>query len=184
MDECAEEIVQIIFDKAIEEKKFCAIYSDICSDQVHYDLQTNQNKSEFRSALLKRCQHVFEDEETKDEALTRLATDIKAAKEAGERAKADEMSERMLRLRQRVFGNIRFIGELYKRGLIVRSIVNYCFTHLLARNKNHIQKQEQAKAGTAKPASKSKIDEGGGRGVRAPARQRGLPAAGGHNHAA
>jgi hypothetical protein len=99
--------------------------------------------------VLRKCQEVFDDRQTNDEVLTQLAKDIKAAKVAGDAKLVGDLEEKMLKLRKRIFGNIKFIGHLYKRGVIVLSIVTYCFIRLITRNQKLIANDasEQKKVG-------------------------------------
>lgn len=99
------------------------------------ELKKDPTKSQFRSVVLKMCQDVFDDKETNDDVVTQLAKDIKEAKKAGDSKLVADLEEKMLKLRKRIFGNIKFIGHLYKRGVIVLSIVIYCFVRLMTRNK-------------------------------------------------
>ncbi|GMT20484.1 hypothetical protein PFISCL1PPCAC_11781, partial [Pristionchus fissidentatus] len=52
-----EEVVAIIFEKAIAEPMYCPLYASLCSAQVHDELDSNV--SQFRSMLLQRAQQDF-----------------------------------------------------------------------------------------------------------------------------
>ena len=56
-----------------------------------------------------------------------LSVDERATKEA-------EIEEKLTKLKKRKLGNIRFVGELYKQGLISTKIMHKCIHHLIADN--------------------------------------------------
>jgi translation initiation factor 4G len=49
-------------------------------------------------------------------------------------AKETDMDEFVLKLKLRKLGNIRFVGELYKQGLITTKIMHKCIQHLMAEH--------------------------------------------------
>ncbi|KHN78813.1 Eukaryotic translation initiation factor 4 gamma 3, partial [Toxocara canis] len=132
------EVIDIIFDKAVEEPKFCPLYSDLCKKQVVEESQES-GKSEFRSGILTRCQQTFEtkrqDEINKKRAEAEAEPDEKKQKEL-----KLEVMEMEAKERRRMFGNIGFIGQLFRHELIVPRILNWCIIHLL---KNHSEAQAQ-----------------------------------------
>ncbi|MCP9262289.1 hypothetical protein DINM_005569 [Dirofilaria immitis] len=119
------EVINIIFDKAVEEPNFCALYSDLCKMQVVKESKESKDKSKFRSALLTRCQNTFEE---------KRMSDINNKKTEMEKETDIELMEMEARERRRMLGNIGFIGQLFRHELIVPRILNWCIVHLL---KNH-----------------------------------------------
>nr|ACX37244.1 eIF4G [Ascaris suum] len=132
------EVISIIFDKAVEEPKFCPLYSDLCKKQVVEESQES-GKSEFRSGILTRCQQTFEtkrqEEINKKRAEAEAETDERRQKEL-----KLEVMEMEAKERRRMFGNIGFIGQLFRHELIVPRILNWCIIHLL---KNHSEAELQ-----------------------------------------
>uniref|UniRef100_A0A0R3S0Q5 MIF4G domain-containing protein n=1 Tax=Elaeophora elaphi TaxID=1147741 RepID=A0A0R3S0Q5_9BILA len=127
------EVINIIFDKAVEEPNFCALYSDLCKMQVVKESKESKDKSKFRSALLTRCQNTFEEKRMSE--INNKKTEME--KETDERKKRElkiELLEMEARERRRMLGNIGFIGQLFRHELIVPRILNWCIVHLL---KNH-----------------------------------------------
>ncbi|CAG9532137.1 unnamed protein product [Cercopithifilaria johnstoni] len=127
------EVINIIFDKAVEEPNFCALYSDLCKMQVVKESKESKDKSKFRSALLTRCQNTFEEKRMSE--INNKKTEME--KETDERKKRElkiELMEMEARERRRMLGNIGFIGQLFRHELIVPRILNWCIVHLL---KNH-----------------------------------------------
>uniref|UniRef100_A0A1I7VF79 EIF4G n=1 Tax=Loa loa TaxID=7209 RepID=A0A1I7VF79_LOALO len=127
------EVINIIFDKAVEEPNFCALYSDLCKMQVVKESKESKDKSKFRSALLTRCQNTFEEKRMSE--INNKKTEME--KETDEKKKRElkiELMEMEARERRRMLGNIGFIGQLFRHELIVPRILNWCIVHLL---KNH-----------------------------------------------
>ncbi|VIO94983.1 MIF4G domain containing protein [Brugia malayi] len=127
------EVINIIFDKAVEEPNFCALYSDLCKMQVVKESKESKDKSKFRSALLTRCQNTFEEKRMSEINNKK----IEMEKETDEKKKRElkiELMEMEARERRRMLGNIGFIGQLFRHELIVPRILNWCIVHLL---KNH-----------------------------------------------
>uniref|UniRef100_A0A915PSM8 MIF4G domain-containing protein n=1 Tax=Setaria digitata TaxID=48799 RepID=A0A915PSM8_9BILA len=127
------EVINIIFDKAVEEPNFCALYSDLCKMQVVKESKESKDKSKFRSALLTRCQNTFEEKRMSEINNKKMEME----KETDERKKRElkiELMEMEARERRRMLGNIGFIGQLFRHELIVPRILNWCIVHLL---KNH-----------------------------------------------
>uniref|UniRef100_A0A915AMQ1 MIF4G domain-containing protein n=1 Tax=Parascaris univalens TaxID=6257 RepID=A0A915AMQ1_PARUN len=132
------EVISIIFDKAVEEPKFCPLYSDLCKKQVVEESQES-GKSEFRSGILTRCQQTFETK--RQEEINKKRAEAEA--EADERRQKElklEVMEMEAKERRRMFGNIGFIGQLFRHELIVPRILNWCIIHLL---KNHSEAELQ-----------------------------------------
>ncbi|MFH4974348.1 hypothetical protein AB6A40_001057 [Gnathostoma spinigerum] len=123
------EVIDIIFDKAVEEPKFCPLYSDLCKAQDMYE-SNDTGTCEFRNGILTRCQQTFEtkrqDEINKKNEEAAAETDEAKQKELKIEAMEMEAKER-----RRMFGNIGFIGQLYRHELIVPKILNWCIIHLL-----------------------------------------------------
>ena len=173
-------IVDILFDKAVEEPTFCSLYSDICKLQIDNELkiQRKDKKSTFRDQLLQKAQRCFQEEEEEfnvanaklKEAEKRLAeiearnggkeptteegkTEFKKAKDD-----VDELTEKRFKMRRRQFGNIQFIGQLYPRQCIVVSIVNHCFIILYKRVKEAQDAHDERNAKLAEK-DRRKLDD-------------------------
>lgn len=85
---------------------------------------------EFRRILLDRCQHEFQRERpTIDSASS--AADPSASASGGSGGGDDGSAAR--KQKQRMLGNIRFIGELYKKNMILERTMHSCVEHLLCK---------------------------------------------------
>ena len=84
----------------------------------------NIRHSEFRARLLARCKTCFEDFFKENDLK-------KEAEEAGKEIDEEEIKEQTLKRKHKLFGNIEFVGELHKAGLLQESITVSIFTTLL-----------------------------------------------------
>jgi len=125
-------IVGIIFDKALEEGHFCKMYAELCNkikdripefqDETDPALgETKVKKVTFKRCLLNKCQEEFERadryDEARDEETAHLDTAAKTAKTR--------------RVRLRMLGNIKFIGELFAQRILNEKIMHDCVKKLL-----------------------------------------------------
>uniref|UniRef100_A0A0N4ZEZ9 MIF4G domain-containing protein n=1 Tax=Parastrongyloides trichosuri TaxID=131310 RepID=A0A0N4ZEZ9_PARTI len=132
--EILQNVIDLIFAKAVEEPRFCSIYSDLFSAQVSEEKKkSTEQKSSFAVALIQKSQSTFEKkncpftkeiEQIREELKTE--TDEKVQKEKNER-----INELMEKEKRYTFGTIRFIAHLYRHSLLVAKIVSYCATFLI-----------------------------------------------------
>lgn len=115
-------IVQNIFRKAQVEKEYCIFYGDICERLIKLELSLRglENKikdmkqSNFRIQLFEVCKECFE-----------KFFDVE------ETAKANSDLEKQLLFRTKLFGNLDFVGELYRRKMLPETVLKSVFTSLL-----------------------------------------------------
>ena len=81
--------------------------------------KSNIRQCDFRTKLLEYCRDSFE--------MFFKNEDEKEEKEES----AEDKAEKALKKKEKLFGNIHFVGELYKRYLIADGIVKTVFTNLL-----------------------------------------------------
>jgi len=92
--------------------------------------------SNFKRILLNKCQSEFEKEGLYKE-LEEEERKEKASFEAGElgerdyKVRAMEREEKQMKIKRRMLGNIRFIGELFKKNMLTERIMHSCVTKLL-----------------------------------------------------
>ncbi|XP_019098431.1 PREDICTED: eukaryotic translation initiation factor 4G-like, partial [Camelina sativa] len=121
-----------IFDKALMEPTFCEMYADFC---VHLsgalpDFNENGEKITFKRLLLNKCQEEFERGEKEEEEASRVA------EEGQVEQTEEEREEKRLQVRRRMLGNIRLIGELYKKKMLTEKIMHACIQKLLGFNQD------------------------------------------------
>lgn len=129
-----------IFEKAVDESFFSGMYADLCYKMASTPKpgDTKPLLPDFRKTLLNRCQKEFEKDrkEEKDrldaleaqkkekmakikaEAETRGTKNVDTLPEAKEVKDLDEEEYKLKKDRRRMFGNIKFIGELFLRGMV------------------------------------------------------------------
>ena len=112
-------LVVLLFDKAVLDSFYANIYSMLCAElSTHLKpLNDDANKS-FRRFLLNQCQREFE-----------MAGGTLSKRD--ERESEAELQSRKLKQKQRMLGTIRFIGELYRKDLILQQIMEYCILTLI-----------------------------------------------------
>lgn len=134
-------VVSLIFDKAVSEPTVCPIIAQLC---LYLWVELPQFPSEepdgepvtFRCTLLNTCQEAFEGADN-------LRTEIKEMEAQDLEAERQER-DRMVRLR--TLGNIRFIGELFKRKMVTERIVHHIIQHFLGQNANIAPTEENLEA--------------------------------------
>ncbi|KAL6981371.1 hypothetical protein U1Q18_022999 [Sarracenia purpurea var. burkii] len=121
-----------IFDKALMEPTFCEMYACFCYHLAGElpDFREDNEKITFKRLLLNKCQEEFERGEREQQEADR-------ADEDGEIKRSEkEREEKRIRARRRKLGNIRLIGELYKKKMLTERIVHECIKMLLGQYRN------------------------------------------------
>ena len=134
-------VISQIFDKALMEPTFCEMYAQFCV-KLAADLPEfteNDEKITFKRVLLNKCQEEFERGEREQE---------EAEKDEEEHVEikmtAEQREEKRLKARRRMLGNIRFIGELYKKSMLTERIMHECIKKLLGDIQNPDEEDVEA----------------------------------------
>ena len=128
-------------------------------------------KITFKRVLLNKCQEEFEKGDGAIKAAEQEQKDAAAAKERGEttedkeeeaeegeikkpktkeeleldeRRKENARAERLMLARKRMLGNIKFIGELFKKQMLTERIMHTCIMKLLGETKNPDEEDVEA----------------------------------------
>ncbi|CDW58395.1 eukaryotic translation initiation factor 4 [Trichuris trichiura] len=128
-DERMTGVVDIFFEKALSEPNYCNLYSQLCKST--YAAADQKKVRQFKTILLKRCQNEFEN-------MGRAVAERKMKEEEIKNATSEEEKARMVieledflsYQKRRRTGNISFIGELYKEGLLSVRIMIGCIGNL------------------------------------------------------
>ncbi|WKX97208.1 hypothetical protein Q1695_013128 [Nippostrongylus brasiliensis] len=124
-------VINIIFDKAVEEPKFCPIYAEVCKQQVDKELKENPKLSLCRNALLNRAQETFVNMTWEEERNVKVKA-IEDEEDPKKKIQLQlELQEADNKFRRRKFGNITFIGQLYRQSLLSTKIVQWCLFELI-----------------------------------------------------
>jgi hypothetical protein len=126
-------VIDLIFDKAVEEPKFCALYSQLCHQQVESELKNTQGQTKhFRQGILKKCQVTFEGAKEAKERIQAAEEELKTeTDEKVKTEKTDELEASKGKEKRLLLGTIRFIAQLFKHFLITENIIEWCSIHLL-----------------------------------------------------
>ena len=121
------ETISIVFDKAIWEPGFCSMYADVCvrlsKELPEFPAEDGGKPVTFRRILLNTCQEEFEGAGKAREELNTIS-------DPAEKASA------MKRVKVRTMGNIKLIGELFKKKMIAEKILHACISDLLGPPKS------------------------------------------------
>eukprot|EP00522_Entomoneis_paludosa_P009342 CAMPEP_0172439146 /NCGR_PEP_ID=MMETSP1065-20121228/219_1 /TAXON_ID=265537 /ORGANISM="Amphiprora paludosa, Strain CCMP125" /LENGTH=1241 /DNA_ID=CAMNT_0013187787 /DNA_START=100 /DNA_END=3825 /DNA_ORIENTATION=- len=91
-------------------------------------------KNSFKRSLLNKCEEEFnkqdiykewKDEKSKYESSKSAMTDRERAE------KEEDLGFRRIRIKKQMLGNIKFIGQLFKKNLLKEKIMRYCIASLL-----------------------------------------------------
>ncbi|XP_067228544.1 eukaryotic translation initiation factor 4 gamma 3 isoform X2 [Chanodichthys erythropterus] len=131
-------VIDLVFEKAIDEPSFSVAYGNMCSCLATLKVPMTDKPSNtvnFRKLLLNRCQKEFEKDKVDDDAFEKKHRELEAATSASERERLqEELEEAKDKARRRSIGNIKFIGELFKLRMLTEAIMHDCVVKLL---KNH-----------------------------------------------
>lgn len=125
-------VISQIFDKALMEPTFCEMYANFCFYLAGElpDLSQDNEKITFKRLLLNKCQEEFEKGEREQEEANKV-------EEEGEvKQSEEEREEKRVKARRRMLGNIRLIGELYKKKMLTERIMHECIKKLLGEYQN------------------------------------------------
>lgn len=133
-------VVSQIFDKALMEPTFCEMYANFCQHLAAElpDLSVDKEKITFKRLLLNKCQEEFERGEREEQ-------EANVTNEEGEvKLSAEEREEKRVKARRRRLGNIRLIGELYKKRMLTERIMHECIKKLLGDYQNPDEENVEA----------------------------------------
>mmetsp|Transcript_7134 Transcript_7134/g.11294 ORF Transcript_7134/g.11294 Transcript_7134/m.11294 type:complete len:1094 (-) Transcript_7134:624-3905(-) len=88
----------------------------------------------FKRSLLNKCQDEFSKKDIYDDWTKEMDTykeNKKTMTDAEQAEKAEELEFRRIKIKKQMLGNIKFIGQLYKAGLLKEKIMRYCIGDLL-----------------------------------------------------
>ncbi|CAA2956159.1 eukaryotic translation initiation factor 4G [Olea europaea subsp. europaea] len=133
-------VISQIFDKALMEPTFCEMYANFCFHLAVElpDLSVENERITFKRLLLNKCQEEFERGEKEEEEAN------KADVEGQAKQSEEEREEKRLRARRRMLGNIRLIGELYKKRMLTERIMHECIKKLLGQYQNPDEEDVEA----------------------------------------
>ncbi|KAE8650289.1 eukaryotic translation initiation factor 4G [Cucumis sativus] len=122
-------VISQIFDKALMEPTFCEMYAKFCLHLAGElpDFSDDNQKITFKRLLLNKCQEEFEKEQEENDEVNKVGEMEQSA---------EEREVNRTKARRRMLGNIRLIGELYKKKMITEKIMHVCIKKLLGQYQN------------------------------------------------
>ncbi|KAM8712374.1 hypothetical protein ACLKA7_012830 [Drosophila subpalustris] len=121
-------VILLIFDKALDEPKYSSMYAQLCkrlSEEAPSFEKDPNNSCTFLRLLIAVCRDKFNNRLKRDEA-----NDNRPPPEN----EADEEERRHL-AKQRMLGNVKFIGELNKLDMLSKNVLHACIMELLDKKK-------------------------------------------------
>lgn len=133
MDETElHDVVRVFFDKAVQEPEFSEIYARLFSELCLMKESERELEAELRDRLF--CNRINRELlHTCDEEFRRpieLTPDERVNRTTGTPYSEEEIDLKRMRLKNRLVGNIKFVGELFKLSLVTERVVDDIF-HLL-----------------------------------------------------
>ncbi|KAL1352852.1 hypothetical protein HN51_016833 [Arachis hypogaea] len=124
-------VISQIFEKALMEPTFCEMYANFCSHLAAElpDFSEDNEKITFKRLLLNKCQEEFERGEREQEEANK-------ADEGEVKQSNEQREEKRTKARRRMLGNIRLIGELYKKKMLTERIMHECIKKLLGQHQD------------------------------------------------
>ncbi|XP_022220262.2 eukaryotic translation initiation factor 4 gamma 2 [Drosophila obscura] len=121
-------VILLIFDKALDEPKYSSMYAQLCKrlseEAPSFDKEPN-NSCTFLRLLIAVCRDKFNN---------RLKRDENDNSRPPPENEADEEERRHL-AKQRMLGNVKFIGELNKLDMLSKTVLHQCIMELLDKKK-------------------------------------------------
>lgn len=120
-----KDVVKVFFEKAVQEQTFCPLYANLVADickipEAERDLDKEAKEKllawRMRRELLTTCQEEFQ-------RPIQLSEDDKVDPNTGRQLASEEIEAKRDRLKKRLCGNIKFVGELFKKKLVTERVV-------------------------------------------------------------
>ncbi|XP_045531840.1 eukaryotic translation initiation factor 4 gamma 3-like isoform X3 [Pieris brassicae] len=129
-----EGVIDLVFEKAIDEPNFSEAYAAMCNKLSTLKVPSTNSPEQcvnFRAMIISKCQNQFIKEKT-DEHVLKLEAEIAESNDAAKKRELHlQLAEVQRRIRMRSVGNVRFIGELYKLKILISKIMVYCMNYLI-----------------------------------------------------
>lgn len=136
-------VINLVFEKAIDEPNFASAYAMLCKnltkpieDKEAREKTSATQQSPFKKELVNKCQKEFDNHVADETAIqTKLSPIINEINNTNDSNRKLELRAQLQdeesKLRRRSVGTVRFIGELYRQGMLTTNIMEWCITTLL-----------------------------------------------------
>ena len=130
-------VIDLIFDKAVQEPSFVVQYAGFCSELIHIKVSESNEDAivevTFKKLLIEKCEKTFFKEMYFD--VDKLDERLKEIEECTDEKKKKEfeaiLDDDKRLSRRRSIGNIKLIAELFKLNMLNAKIMFSCFRNLL-----------------------------------------------------
>lgn len=129
-------VILLIFEKALDEPKYSSMYAQLCkrlSNEVQNFEYDDKKNSTFLSILLSVCHDKFNNRLSE-------CNDFPNGFNHLQPVHLDE-EERKYITKQKMLGNVKFIGELFKLGILHDAVLHKCIQELLSKNEKNAPKE-------------------------------------------
>ncbi|KAG5509037.1 hypothetical protein JKF63_06044 [Porcisia hertigi] len=127
------EIVKVFFDKAVQEPEYSGLYARLFSELCEMKDSERELEAELRDRLFcnrinRELLHICDEEFRRP---IELSADERVDRTTGKPYSEEEVDMKRTRLKNRLVGNIKFMGELLKIKLVTESVVENMFKLLV-----------------------------------------------------
>ncbi|KAE9542332.1 hypothetical protein AGLY_003459 [Aphis glycines] len=121
---------------AIEEHSFAPLYASLCSAMTSVQVNSKDGKTaSFKKLIINKCQSLFELDKAQEMDSAKKLAEINLCQDPEKKKELQlEFEENNRRLRKRIVGNRRFIGELFKQKILTPNIMFYCIINLVTKH--------------------------------------------------
>ncbi|XP_029973660.1 eukaryotic translation initiation factor 4 gamma 3-like [Salarias fasciatus] len=130
-------VVDLVFQKAIDEPSFSVMYGQLCHRLALVKVQMAEKADStmtFRRLLLRRCQKEFDMERSDDVVVQKKQAELDSSASTTERERLqEELEDIKTKARRRSLGLVKLIGELFKLKMLTAAIIFSCTSQLLER---------------------------------------------------
>ncbi|XP_026070340.1 uncharacterized protein LOC113050997 isoform X1 [Carassius auratus] len=129
-------VVHLIYEKAITEPNSSEACANMCRCLMGLKVPTTEKPGltvNFRKLLLKHCKKEFEKDKDDETFEKQKELDAATGEEEKQRLKED-LEEAKDKACQRLLGNIKFTGELFKLKMLTEPIIHDCIVKLLKKH--------------------------------------------------
>ncbi|XP_066251122.1 eukaryotic translation initiation factor 4 gamma 3-like isoform X2 [Euwallacea similis] len=130
-------VIDLVFEKAIDEPNFSSAYANMCKEIQNMQVSItgtagDDKKLAFRTLLVMRCQMEFEKQSVDESERNNKLKEIEECTDAEKKKELRfDLEEYDRRVRMKSVGCIRFIGELFIQQMLTASIMKRCLQTLL-----------------------------------------------------
>ncbi|XP_065575057.1 eukaryotic translation initiation factor 4 gamma 3-like [Artemia franciscana] len=136
-------IVQIFFDKVVDEQLYAPQYAELCKGMLEKDVPSASGPAKigFQEVLLDRCLENLEKWKQEEEAIISIKKAVQEADTEEKQKKIQsELNDKEAKTKAFLLGNSKFIGELYILEMVSEKTLNDCISKLLkSRNEEELK---------------------------------------------